>query len=188
MIKLKMTPRKEKGEDTTMDGYPGKSKDGLMIRKGSEIEHDTKETKDMDGAMDDNSDKGKDAFVDGKDGKIPENKSSIDNKSGEENFEKLIGNLLSKLVTDGVLLDDSQISAVKMALSQRVAIIQGPPGTGKTFIGVQLVKLIMSISSRPRRPILVLTYKNHALDEFLKEMVRIYPRGLVRVGWTIKGA
>ncbi len=28
----------------------------------------------------------------------------------------------------------------------------------------------------------VLTYKNHALDEFLKEMVRLYPKGVVRVG------
>ncbi len=79
-------------------------------------------------------------------------------------------------------LDDSQQKAVKLALSARVGVIQGPPGTGKTFIGVQLVQLIRSMSTRPNSPILILTYKNHALDEFLKAMVELYPGGVVRVG------
>ena len=79
-------------------------------------------------------------------------------------------------------LDDSQLKAIKLALSQRVGVIQGPPGTGKTYIGVQMVKLMMSISTRPNSPILVLTYKNHALDEFLKEMIKLYPQGVVRIG------
>ena len=181
-----------KGEDVTMDDDPEKRKDGLMVREDGEIEDDTKERKGEDVTMDDDPEKRKDGLMVRGDGEIEDDTkerkdedTTMDDdpgKSEEENFEKLIGHLLSELVTDGVILDDSQISAVKMALSQRVAIIQGPPRTGKTFIGVQLVKLIMSISSRPRRPILVLTYKNHALDEFLKEMVRIYPGGVVRVG------
>ena len=79
-------------------------------------------------------------------------------------------------------LDTSQLKAVKLALSKRVGVIQGPPGTGKTFIGVQLVKLIRSISTRPNAPILVLTYKNHALDEFLKGMMQLYPGDVVRIG------
>ena len=79
-------------------------------------------------------------------------------------------------------LDDSQMKAVKLAICRRVAVVQGPPGTGKTFIGVQLVKLIRSISTRPNSPILLLTYKNHALDEFLKEMIKLYPGGVVRIG------
>ena len=184
--------KERKGEDVTMDDDPENRKDGLMVREDGEIEDDTKERKGEDVTMDDDPEKRKNGLMVREDGEIEDDTkerkdedTTMDDdpgKSKEENFEKLIGHLLSELVTDGVILDDSQISAVKMALSQRVAIIQGPPGTGKTFIGVQLVKLIMSISSRPRRPILVLTYKNHALDEFLKEMVRIYPRGVVRVG------
>ena len=79
-------------------------------------------------------------------------------------------------------LDDSQMKAIKLALCRRVAVVQGPPGTGKTFIGVQLVKLIRSISTRPNSPVLLLTYKNHALDEFLKEMVKLYPGDVVRIG------
>ena len=65
------------------------------------------------------------------------------------------------------LLDDSQLDAVELALHNRVAIIQGPPGTGKTLIGFRLAQLLLSVSSLPDGPILVLSYKNHALNEFL---------------------
>ena len=147
-------------------------KDGQMTQQDGEIEGCIKDTTGTDTTMEDNSENLKDGIMGGKDDKIHK-------KSDEENFGTFIDNLLSE---DGVILDDSQINAVKMALTQRVAIIQGPPGTGKTFIGVQLVKLTMAIRSRPRTPILVLTYKNHALDEFMKQMLRIYPEGVVHVG------
>jgi hypothetical protein len=65
-------------------------------------------------------------------------------------------------------LDEAQLSAVKAALENRVAIIQGPPGTGKTFLGVKILEVLLSMSSFPAGgQVLVLTYKNHALDEFL---------------------
>ena len=83
---------------------------------------------------------------------------------------------------DDTTLDDSQLKAIKLALRCRVGVIQGPPGTGKTYVGVQLVKLIRSVSTVPKSPILVLTYKNHALDEFLKEMIKLYPGLVVRIG------
>ena len=72
---------------------------------------------------------------------------------------------------DYIALDDSQQEAIRHALSHRLAIIQGPPGTGKTYVGVKLVRLLLSVSTRPPGPIVVLTYKNHALDEFLKQCV-----------------
>ncbi len=87
---------------------------------------------------------------------------------------------------DDTPLDSSQEKAIKRALKQRVALIQGPPGCGKTFIGIQLVQLLFSITTLPSSPILVLTYKNHALDEFLKEMVKLYPDDVVRVGGRSK--
>ncbi len=62
-------------------------------------------------------------------------------------------------------MDPSQRDAFEAALSQRLAIIQGPPGCGKTFLGVKIMQTILKTSDRP---MLVLTYKNHALDEFLK--------------------
>ena len=70
--------------------------------------------------------------------------------------------------SDYTSLDEAQLSAVKVALENRVAIIQGPPGTGKTFLGVKILQVLLSMSSFPAGgQVLVLTYKNHALDEFL---------------------
>ena len=82
------------------------------------------------------------------------------------------------------ILDESQEMAVKQALEHRIAIIQGPPGTGKTFIGIKLVQMLLSFSPLPRLPILVLTYKNHILDEFLKTLVQLFPKTgeIVRIG------
>ena len=37
-------------------------------------------------------------------------------------------------------LDDSQLEALKTALTQELAVIQGPPGTGKTFIGIKIAE------------------------------------------------
>lgn len=79
-------------------------------------------------------------------------------------------------------LDASQVTAIKQCLKNRVAIIQGPPGTGKTFVGMKIVELLLSVSMPLRLPILILTYKNHSLDEFLKEMIKLVPHSVARVG------
>ena len=81
-------------------------------------------------------------------------------------------------------LDDSQLKAVKMALTQEVAVIQGPPGTGKTYIGLKIVQALLNNRkvwnrgeipnilegrrSAPKSPILVMCLTNHALDQFLE--------------------
>ena len=69
---------------------------------------------------------------------------------------------------------------------KRISCIQGPPGTGKTFIGIQLVRTILRLAERPVTPILILTYKNHALDEFLKELLPEFPENVVRIGGRSK--
>ena len=62
-------------------------------------------------------------------------------------------------------------------------IFKGPPGCGKTFIGVKIVQLLLSLSPRLEKPILLLTYKNHALDEFLKHMLGFCQKDdVVRIG------
>ena len=59
-------------------------------------------------------------------------------------------------------LDESQLRALKMALSQEVSVIQGPPGTGKTFIGLKIVEAYLKnrIVWDPEKasPILVVCY------------------------------
>ena len=118
---------------------------------------------------------------------------------------------LEKAINDlGVTPDSSQMDALRHAFKNPVSIIQGPPGCGKTFLGVQIVRLLLSqkasikdsdndedtsgdesvyhdasdgdldssdIPASERKPspsknppILVLTYKNHALDEFLLQV------------------
>ena len=70
------------------------------------------------------------------------------------------------------VFDSYQEDAVKECLKNRIGIIQGPPGCGKTFIGIHMLKLLLSLDSLENPKVLLLTYKNHALDEFLKGIIR----------------
>eukprot|EP00966_Prymnesium_polylepis_P077976 1807593-Prymnesium_polylepis.2 len=80
-------------------------------------------------------------------------------------------------------LDPSQRRAVAVALQRRVVTIQGPPGTGESFIGRLLAQLLLSVTSRPPGPILLITFKNHALDEFLEPCIGPVPLSkIARVG------
>ena len=112
-------------------------------------------------------------------------------------------NLDQQIPQLGVTLDDSQLLAIRHVFENKVSIIQGPPGCGKTFLGVQIVRLLLSPNGMNNQmmpgmnhpmmpgmnqsmmpgmtqpvmqplslnaPILVLTYKNHALDEFLLQV------------------
>ncbi|KAL8982515.1 MAG: hypothetical protein Q9177_005248, partial [Variospora cf. flavescens] len=66
-------------------------------------------------------------------------------------------------------LDQGQAIALCENLSRGLAFTQGPPGTGKTFLGVSLAKVILE--SMPKRPILVACMTNHALDNFLGDLI-----------------
>lgn len=77
-------------------------------------------------------------------------------------------------------LDNMQLVSFIDALLNPVHLTQGPPGTGKSYLGVVLVRALIAIrdlwvrKSKANRtpPILVLSYKNHAIDEFLIDLVR----------------
>ena len=89
------------------------------------------------------------------------------NKEYDSTPEYLLDFDLNEVPPSGIQYDDSQKEAVQHVFENRVSMIQGPPGCGKTFIGVQIVKTLVDHVPIPDSPILVLTYKNHALDEFL---------------------
>lgn len=79
-------------------------------------------------------------------------------------------------------MDDSQMQALKQALTKELAVIQGPPGTGKTFVGLKVMQaLLENRNMRPRAPILVVCYTNHALDQFLEGVLR-FEDNIVRIG------
>ncbi|KAK6982966.1 NFX1-type zinc finger-containing protein 1 [Biomphalaria glabrata] len=84
-------------------------------------------------------------------------------------------------------LNDSQLEALKLALTHEMAIIQGPPGTGKTYIGLKIMEILLenNVTKDPSEssgPILVVCYTNHALDQFLEGILEFCSEGIVRVG------
>ena len=67
----------------------------------------------------------------------------------------------------------SQMLAFKIALAKKIAVIQGPPGTGKTYVGQKIARVLLQSASlwqdeEELSPILMVSYTNHALDEFLE--------------------
>ncbi|CAF3707173.1 unnamed protein product [Rotaria sordida] len=85
-------------------------------------------------------------------------------------------------------LDESQYKALQLAITKSVALIQGPPGCGKTYLGVRLAELFYHNRARItgcERPILMICYTNHALDQFLSSIIQklsLQPGEIVRVG------
>ncbi|KAK4152576.1 helicase required for RNAi-mediated heterochromatin assembly 1 [Chaetomidium leptoderma] len=82
--------------------------------------------------------------------------------------------------TRQIEVDDFQLAALLLALTNPVSLIQGPPGTGKSFIGAQIARCFFEADLR----ILVLSYTNHALDQFLEDLMKagIPDSSMVRVG------
>ncbi|EPY25188.1 hypothetical protein AGDE_11976 [Angomonas deanei] len=93
--------------------------------------------------------------------------------------------------------DKGQEEVFKRLSSEDILLVQGPPGTGKSFIGcrvveahvrfkqqiasgdilqkvsIDLLKDVKNEDLLPRNgPIVVITFKNHALDEFLVDLLK----------------
>ncbi|XP_062853233.1 NFX1-type zinc finger-containing protein 1 [Trichomycterus rosablanca] len=81
-------------------------------------------------------------------------------------------------------LDESQLKALKLALTKELAIVQGPPGTGKTYVGLKIARALLenSVVQIYNSPMLVVCYTNHALDQFLEGIHSFLDKGIVRVG------
>ncbi|CAJ2505937.1 Uu.00g000670.m01.CDS01 [Anthostomella pinea] len=80
-------------------------------------------------------------------------------------------------------LDRGQCHGLLAALSREYALIQGPPGTGKSYVGVQLVRVLLDNKDKARLgPILIICYTNHALDQFLMHLKEVGVSRLIRIG------
>lgn len=85
-------------------------------------------------------------------------------------------------------LDKTQYQAYIKALFRKFVIIQGPPGTGKTHIGLKIASTILQncyLDRNDFKPILIVCYTNHALDQFLEGLLSVTDK-LVRVGGQSK--
>ncbi|KAF9033095.1 hypothetical protein BDZ89DRAFT_1131157 [Hymenopellis radicata] len=69
-----------------------------------------------------------------------------------------------------IILDKAQAKSLPSGLTQQLSITQGPPGTGKSFIGTLLAKFICDFSDQI---ILVVCYTNHALVQFLEDLLDV---------------
>lgn len=101
----------------------------------------------------------------------------------KEQLDTIVRDILNLSVVK--TLDKTQLQAFCHGLSSPFHCTQGPPGTGKSYVGVCLVLAFVIIKRvfGIRGPILTLSYKNHALDEFLKDILSNgIRRGLIRVG------
>ncbi|KAJ6542569.1 hypothetical protein B0H19DRAFT_302681 [Mycena capillaripes] len=80
-----------------------------------------------------------------------------------------------------IALDPAQTHALISGLTQKISIIQGPPGTGKSFIGAIIAKYLYLFTNLK---ILVVCYTNHALDQFLEDLldIGIDQDAMVRIG------
>ncbi|KAJ3249239.1 hypothetical protein HDU78_005379 [Chytriomyces hyalinus] len=83
-------------------------------------------------------------------------------------------------------LDEGQSRALVSVLSRQVGCIQGPPGTGKSYVGVKIVQTLLQNKAKttPRNPILVICFTNHALDQFITDLMDIGVKKIVRLRST----
>ncbi|KAI1758774.1 P-loop containing nucleoside triphosphate hydrolase protein [Hypoxylon sp. FL1150] len=83
--------------------------------------------------------------------------------------------------TKKVNLDPSQVTALVHGLRYQTCLIQGPPGTGKSLVGALLAKILLD---QTQETLLVLSYTNHALDQFLEDLmdIGIDQSAIVRLG------
>ena len=100
----------------------------------------------------------------------------ISDDSASSDFRGVVNIYDLRHYRDSLEFNDSQLRAFQMALTKRFAVIQGPPGTGKTYVGLKIAHVLLQTSSlweneAERAPILMVSYTNHALDQFLEGLL-----------------
>ncbi|KAF4737525.1 hypothetical protein FOZ62_002319, partial [Perkinsus olseni] len=85
-------------------------------------------------------------------------------------------------------LDPAQQEALKYIFRSPLAVVQGPPGTGKSYLGVKFTRIARACLDQKLRssPILAVTLTNHALDQFLEDLLPYHRGQIVRFGGRSK--
>ncbi|KAM0136661.1 hypothetical protein ACHAP3_004408 [Botrytis cinerea] len=109
--------------------------------------------------------------------------SILQDSSGECSFDD--AGLIDE-IEQRTELDRGQSEALLAALLREFCHIQGPPGTGKSFLGVKLVKVLLSCQTARLGPIIIVCYTNHALDQFLEHLVESGIEKVIRIGGQSK--
>ncbi|KAK7987144.1 hypothetical protein PG988_002132 [Apiospora saccharicola] len=94
---------------------------------------------------------------------------------------------LIKRLEARLTLDRGQCQALVAALTQEFSLIQGPPGTGKSYLGVQLIRVLLGCKKKANLgPIIIVCYTNHALDQFLVHLKQVGITKFIRIGGQSK--
>ena len=117
--------------------------------------------------------------------------------SDEENMSTDSQDLVNALdlyyYQDSLGFNDSQLRAFQLALTKKFVVIQGPPGTGKTFVGLKIARVLLETASLwdeedERTPILMVSYTNHALDQFLEGLLPMQGKIFLILPLCLKGS
>ena len=127
---------------------------------------------------------------------------------------KFLMDSLVQRIRSQFVLDAGQDEAMRKLSTSEALLIQGPPGTGKSFIGARLVEVyvrykqqlstgdffaVADVDALPSTridsivpklgPVVIITYKNHALDEFLLDLLHanMWDEEATRMGLTADG-
>eukprot|EP00727_Mastigamoeba_balamuthi_P008643 m51a1_g4400 hypothetical protein (1674) ;mRNA; f:391768-411511 len=86
----------------------------------------------------------------------------------------VIGEKLRKLAAEQPevfgTLDPAQREAYEHFAASPLALVQGPPGTGKSYLAA---RIIYALVRECEGPVLVMSYKNHSLDEILLDAIAL---------------
>ncbi|SPO02006.1 related to ECM32 - DNA dependent ATPase/DNA helicase B [Cephalotrichum gorgonifer] len=108
--------------------------------------------------------------------------SIMENENGSFSTETPRLEILAMLGAN-TSLDYGQCEALADALMREFALVQGPPGTGKSYLGVQLLRILLDNKSKANLgPIIIICYTNHALDQFLLQLLQVGISKIIRIG------
>lgn len=78
------------------------------------------------------------------------------------NDYKILRSLISR-----TSLDEGQCQAIITALSHELALLRGPPGTGKSYIGLQLVKVLLQNREKAHLGPIIVVYVTSLLTNLI---------------------
>ncbi|KAG9508201.1 hypothetical protein J7337_001764 [Fusarium musae] len=91
---------------------------------------------------------------------------------------RVLSNLRKRLVST-----QANVVAWQVLFTREYSLIEGPPGTGKSYLGVQLLRVLLEAKQKAHMgPLLIICYTNHALDQFLKHLLDVGINRIIQVG------
>ncbi|KAK8840420.1 hypothetical protein M9Y10_030624 [Tritrichomonas musculus] len=113
--------------------------------------------------------------------KIRSSKGLIEKAAEKWLYDRLTDNQKDNLLR----VDHEQYLALRYCLTHNLTLVNGAPGTGKTHLAREILRLLNGMNKM--KPIVVISYTNHALDSILEDVIKfIDPKKVVRWGGPMR--